>query len=476
MLKQELRLGSMSKRKASRSPECVHRPAKAERLTTNASTPSTSSRPPFSHTTLSYPSTKPSQPVKPVPFQQPTGLLTFSYTSQRVLEFTDSALRYYVDPPPGADLRYGYERWIKRPEERTRLDGLLRAVERVMQRADASTGPGSGAKWLRDIAVVTWRGIMTKILTAPYEDRDRFELNAMYVNGTLYMEEHLSDARLREKEDLAPKQRLQTYYGYSFESWCTSSSPGIPERLDGHPVGWGGDVDTNVQWCSVIKTKLGDSRLVVGGEVDCVRERFNGKMDTFVELKTSMSIRNAGDEARFEKKLLKFYMQSFLLGVPEIVVGFRTPAGRLTTTQTFKTIQIPRLVRGKPGAWDPQVCFSWGQEFLTTLNSILSAPAEAAKDGDNDGSEASSEPEAQVWRIVFVPGEGVKVSLLDEAGVRDVEGGDERVGILPRWYYDRIADKDPGPPSSVDTSSVPPPTTNVTLPSATTSSFQGWHI
>lgn len=73
------------------------------------------------------------------------------------------------------------------------------------------------------------------------------------------------------REDLPPKQRVQTYYGYSFESWCTSSRPGVPERLEDHPVGWGGDVDTNVQWCSVIKTKLGDNRLVIGGEVDCVR-------------------------------------------------------------------------------------------------------------------------------------------------------------------------------------------------------------
>ena len=61
------------------------------------------------------------------------------------------------------------------------------------------------------------------------------------------------------------------YYGYSFESWCTSSRPGVPERIHGHPIGWGGDVDTNVQWCSVVKTKLDDHRLVIGGEVDCVR-------------------------------------------------------------------------------------------------------------------------------------------------------------------------------------------------------------
>jgi len=35
---------------------------------------------------------------------------------------------------------------------------------------------------------------------------------------------------------------------------------------------WGGDVDTNVQWCSVVKTKIGNNiRLILGGEVDCVK-------------------------------------------------------------------------------------------------------------------------------------------------------------------------------------------------------------
>ena len=66
------------------------------------------------------------------------------------------------------------------------------------------------------------------------------------------------------RENLTPHHRLQTYYGYSFESFCTSGTPRAKP-------GWGGDVDTNIQWCSVVKTKLGNTRLVIGGEVDCVR-------------------------------------------------------------------------------------------------------------------------------------------------------------------------------------------------------------
>lgn len=69
------------------------------------------------------------------------------------------------------------------------------------------------------------------------------------------------------------RQRTQTYYGYAFESYCTSDSPTrAPESAPKDaPPGWSGDVDTNVQWCSVVRTKLGDTRLILGGEVDCVR-------------------------------------------------------------------------------------------------------------------------------------------------------------------------------------------------------------
>lgn len=111
---------------------------------------------------LPYPS--PGHALEPVPFQQPQQLLTFSYTPEHVLEFTNSALRYYVPPPPGADLKYGYDRWIKRPEEKGRIDSLLRAVDKVRKEMDRGEGSvkGKGREWLRSIGVVSWRGVMTK--------------------------------------------------------------------------------------------------------------------------------------------------------------------------------------------------------------------------------------------------------------------------------------------------------------------------
>ncbi|KAJ7031395.1 RAI1-domain-containing protein [Mycena alexandri] len=406
--------------------------------------------------TLAYPALD-SPPVTATPFQRPTQIISFSYSPERELQFNDDALRYLASPPPRAQLAHGYDRWVRRPERRPRIDSLLRALSAGRQKQHPALASGVGA--------VAWRGVLTRILTAPYEEREGWEMNVMCVDGVLYFEEHLSDARLREKNDIAPRHRIQTYFGYSFESYCTSAVPspnGGPSvnvpQAPGDPPGWGGDVDTNVQWCSVVRTKLGATRLVIGGEVDCVRGKYTGATDTFVELKTSMAIRGPQDEARFEKKLLKFYLQSFLLGVPEILVGFRTPAGELTTTQTFRTTELPRLVRGKKGAWDPRVCLGWGEAFLEFVKEVVGARGQengASKDereAEEQNGHAQAHPDAAVWRVSFRPNTGVELVRLDAAGVRDVErrGGDkqddeeeevERVGFLPRWYWEEVTGK-----------------------------------
>jgi RAT1-interacting protein len=106
--------------------------------------------------TLSYPSTQPgSSPTASTPFQKPSLLLTFSYTPEHVQEFTDSALRRFVQPRLGANLKYGYERWIRRPDERGRLDPLLMAWSKIQSSMPADPPPPP-------MDVVAWRGIITK--------------------------------------------------------------------------------------------------------------------------------------------------------------------------------------------------------------------------------------------------------------------------------------------------------------------------
>jgi RAT1-interacting protein len=81
-------------------------------------------------------------------------------------------------------------------------------------------------------------------------------------------------------------------------------------------------VDANVEFCSVVRTKLGAHRVMMGAEMDCCDVSDKGKR-FYVELKTTRELDDRTVD-RFEReKLLKFWIQSFVAGVPYIVVGFR---------------------------------------------------------------------------------------------------------------------------------------------------------
>lgn len=218
---------------------------------------------------------------------------------------------------------------------------------------------------VRNTAVISWRGMLTKLLTCVYEEREGWEMNAMLVEGTLYLEESKGPSNSEKQTD---QQSLQSYFGYSFESYCTSEDPEAPPAPSADKA-WGGDVNTNVQWGSVVRTKLGDLPLILGGEVDCVQAGagVDQPLDTssFLELKTNMVIEGERNTITFERcvgsslwvragpfansacldryKLLKHYVQSVLLGVPSVIIGFRQSNGVLAGIQSFDTLDLPTL-------------------------------------------------------------------------------------------------------------------------------------
>lgn len=97
--------------------------------------------------------------------------------------------------------------------------------------------------------------------------------------------------------------------------------------------------------------------LLIGGH----SETFTGQTDTFVELKTSKVIRNARDDGIFRSKTLKYWAQSYLLGIPEVVVGFRTEEGKIASTHSFKTMDFPKMAKER-GGWSGKLCLDFGHE------------------------------------------------------------------------------------------------------------------
>lgn len=111
---------------------------------------------------------------------------------------------------------------------------------------------------------------------------------------------------------------------------------------------------------------------------DCKPERKEDPIH-WVELKTSAEIRNDRDMLKYERKLLKFWAQSFLLGVPTIIVGFRDQYGIVHRLEELDTASIPGKVKkiGR-GSWDGNICINFAAAFLDCMFIALSFPTQEA--------------------------------------------------------------------------------------------------
>ncbi|KAK3846263.1 MAG: RAI1 like PD-XK nuclease-domain-containing protein [Linnemannia gamsii] len=320
--------------------------------------------------------------VKCAPFRQPIEIGSFSYDEQRNFIMDDSQLKYYFPPDltKPNNLSANYEKYISRDltvDEHidALLDALICIREREQEQGDGEKEPNATS--MTQANFICYRGLLTKIMCTPYARNEPWEMGATLYNGSIYIEEHVSAEKRENAAGHNDRHKLMSYWGYRFETICNISKP-ISElrrigktntrkrsRLDGI-------VDTNLQYCTVARTKIGSNSIIMGAEVDCTSEPKkappHNPLSNYIELKTSRVISNAREQNSFERhKLLKFWAQSFLPGIPTIIVGFRDDDGNVITVKNFKTMEIPRLVRGKEGAWDTTICINFLDAVLNFL-------------------------------------------------------------------------------------------------------------
>ncbi|ORY86848.1 RAI1 like PD-XK nuclease-domain-containing protein [Protomyces lactucae-debilis] len=339
--------------------------------------------------------------------RQPVELTSFSYDHERRLHHDDRSLAYY-QPASNlpASLSTGFEQLVSRDESiDEHIDGLLSGLIHYEQRCSI-TQDSVGLAKSQQVDFVTWRGMLTKLLTIGFSN-DAFEMNATVLDGTIYIEEHITDeSRLeKKKREGDARQRLMSYWGYKYEALATLSKPydacSRAEIESRDKV----QVNTNVQYVSIVRTRLGQCSLLLGGEVDCVYdykpvpdpdlqaaspddiEGLRKKPQTplkpesivshYVELKTTKVQQSRRDKESFERfKLLKFWAQSFLLGVPRIIVGYRDDEGYLQQEEELETLKIPGMVRQGTNAWDGNVCINLAAALLAFIKENLSGHAE----------------------------------------------------------------------------------------------------
>jgi len=187
------------------------------------------------------------------------------------------------------------------------------------------------------------------------------------------------------------------------------------------------DIDPDVQWLSTVNRKLGDLNIVLAGEVDCIKGRYTGQPDTFLELKT----RKIADrpESRSFLWYKKLYMQSYLLGVPELFIGYHSDS-ILRRTEAINVADLPsRMGRGGQ-SWNPQPELDRGYTALTAIRRSCSEQL----------AQCPSICDDKVCRVEVAKGI-VKIRALTAPEVSDLEitsGSEQRIGIVPSEVIERL--------------------------------------
>ncbi|RCH99426.1 Protein rai1, partial [Rhizopus stolonifer] len=110
------------------------------------------------------------------------------------------------------DLNGGYEDRIQRDESiPEHIDTLLDAI--------------THAKEDLSVDIVTWRGILTKILCTPYSRKEPWEFRATRYKDTIYIEEQVTEEKKRQESQATDRQKRMSYWGYRFETLCTVPKP-----------------------------------------------------------------------------------------------------------------------------------------------------------------------------------------------------------------------------------------------------------
>ncbi|KAI2608399.1 RAI1-domain-containing protein [Hypoxylon fragiforme] len=337
------------------------------------------------------------------PVKRPKEIAFFSYDDKHEFHLDDRSMQWYYPPETGVDLSNGFDQFDKHDNSKDEhIDSLLKTIMAHEQE--------EGKKI--DAQVVTWRGMMTKIMSAPFEDRDGFEMNATLYQDCIFIEENFAYglAAKQEQERQQTKQtrrrgqfppEVMTYWGYKFETLCCLPRPWAEVTRDFIENRDKQIVSNKAQYCSVVRTGIGKTTLCLGGEVDAIwdsKPAQKGAPINWIELKTSAEIRDDRGMQNFERKLMKFWIQSFLLGVPKIIVGFRSQQGILTKLEEIQTAKIPETA-AKRGvrSWDANMCINFSGAFLEWLRSTI-----------NDEG---------VWRIRRKPHSGtIEVFKVEEVG------------------------------------------------------------
>ncbi|CAB9518439.1 Decapping and exoribonuclease protein [Seminavis robusta] len=291
----------------------------------------------------------------PVVVQEPQEIACYSVALDKIHYGSREQLHRYQKPAlKTTNLGDKIDEWIQS------CDNDKPLVETIL---DALT-----SDQIANADVITFRNNLNKIGGTIFNPKNDWELECTLLdddnNKTLYLDVLPGNP----PQEPPPKDSLQyklQYYGYRFESVCTGQQDA--------------PVDNRYEFCSVLRLNMGDTRIVLAAEMDATTVRTSTSTTSvrdYVELKTMRPIRGDRDlQSLYRYRYPKYWLQSYLAGIPTIVVGERTDEGQLVDVRSVPVSRMHgealSFFRGDDRkCWNPQTVIRWIHHVLGMLKSV----------------------------------------------------------------------------------------------------------
>lgn len=178
-----------------------------------------------------------------------------------------------------------------------------------------------------------------------YDVKEGWILRVVKFKGTLYLCSLDTEEQKIAEANLTVEHRNFQSWGFKFEKYLLTHDPkNPPDPLQ--------PVNECEEFNCVFTTRLNNKKILFGGEVDgCYSDQKLAEplpLDClkFIELKTSKTVSNVHQRRTLEKyKFLRWWCQSFLVGIEDILCAFRNDNGIVESLKEYKVSEIGRNYR-----------------------------------------------------------------------------------------------------------------------------------
>lgn len=219
-----------------------------------------------------------------------------------------------------------------------------------------------GAEPILAADFITTRGILTKVMNAPYERFKGWTIGVTKHKGVIYMNDLFTEEDDARYSDLTDDKNQEYYRGFRFDRYVTDAFyPGVDKKIQGRNDGF---------YC-VVKSNLDGHRIAFQSQIDCINDRASDlKLDDFVEIKYTQSVgTDYWKQQKFHQfRLCKWWMQSYITGVPEVLCGFRDEDDVVRKVEHIPVSSMPEMGRG---FWSTDLLINSLAEFLHHIKQVV---------------------------------------------------------------------------------------------------------